>query len=197
MKALLLVDIQNDFSPSGALPVKEGDKIIPYINDLQESFDLIVATQDWHPANHESFAANHNMEPGQIIDLYGIEQILWPNHCVQNTEGAKFMESLDLTRVDHIFQKGRDPKVDSYSGFFDNDHKSSTGLSEYFKEKSVTGVVIVGLATDYCVKYTAIDAVDQGFETQVLVGGCRGVELKVGDIHQALVDMKVKGVQIV
>ena len=195
MKALLLVDIQNDFAPTGSLPVKEGDEIIPFVNEQQNKFDLVVASQDWHPANHGSFAANHKREPGQVIKLNGTDQILWPVHCVQNTFGAQFIEGLDTSRVARVFQKGTNPEIDSYSAFFDNDHKTSTDLSDYLKQKGVVQVYIVGLATDYCVKFTAVDAVHQGFETNVLLRGCRGVNLNPGDVDAAVTEMKSVGIR--
>lgn len=195
MKALLLVDIQNDFSPTGSLPVKEGDRIIPFANEMQKRFDLVVASQDWHPADHGSFADNHNLEPGQIVDLNGIDQILWPVHCVQDTFGAEFIKGLDTGRIARVFRKGSNPKIDSYSAFFDNDHRSSTGLSEYLKERGVEQLYIVGLATDYCVKFTALDSVRQGFDTNVVLEGCRGVELNPGDVDRAVAEMKSSGVR--
>src|SRR5258708_5026703 len=157
MKALILVDLQNDFLPSGALPVPRGDAVIPLANQLQGAFKLVVATQDWHPANHRSFAANHpGKQPGDVIELRKIKQILWPVHCVQHTNGAEFHSSLRLNHVNKVFKKGTDTEIDSYSGFFDNGHLRATGLGDYLKEKKVTEVYILGLATDYCVKFTAL-----------------------------------------
>ena len=125
MNALILVDLQNDFTPSGALPVPEGDSIVPLINQLQQKFDLVVATQDWHPADHQSFAIQHEgKQLGELIDLHGIPQVLWPSHCVQETEGAKFISSPDQSKVKRVFRKGQNPSIDSYSGFFDNDHQA-------------------------------------------------------------------------
>src|SRR3954468_12732007 len=153
MNALIIVDVQNDFVPGGALPVPEGDKVLPVINNLQPKFDLVVATQDWHPASHGSFAANHpGKKPGDVIQLKGLPQILWPVHCVQNTTGAAFVPTLDAKRIAKVFPKGTDPQVDSYSGFFDNGRQKATGLAEYLKQRGVTELYIVGLATDYCVK---------------------------------------------
>src|SRR2546422_10270623 len=152
MNTLILVDIQNDFVPGGALPVPGGDAIIPVVNRLQPHAELVVATKDWHPVNHGSFAANHSgMRPGEIIELNGLQQILWPVHCVQNTAGAEFVRGLDVSRVAKVFVKGTDPTVDSYSGFFDNGHRADTGLGGYLREKNVTEAYVVGLATDYCV----------------------------------------------
>jgi len=194
MNALIIVDLQNDFLPEGALPVPHGDEVIPLANELQSHFELIVATQDWHPADHGSFAANHpGKKPGDRIMLDGIEQILWPVHCVQNTPGAQFTASLDTKRIGRIFQKGTDPKIDSYSTFFDNAHRRSTGLGDYLKERSVTDVYLVGLALDYCVKYSALDARQLGLNAHVIVDACRGIALDPGDLDRALDEMKRAG----
>ncbi len=197
MKALLLIDLQIDFCPNGALEVKEGDEVIPIANALMPHFDLVVATQDWHPANHGSFAANHPWrKPGQIIDLNGLQQILWPIHCVQDSFGAQLHPQLDQEGIHKIFYKGTDPEIDSYSGFFDNGHRKATGLGDFLKEKGVDEVYILGLATDYCVKFSALDALEFGFKTYLVADACRGVELKEGDIENALQEMVDKGVQI-
>jgi len=196
MKALLLVDLQNDFTPSGALPVPEGDQIIPLINQLQTQFDLIVATQDWHPANHESFAIHHDKPLGEVILLHGIEQVLWPVHCVQNSDGAAFIENLNTEKIEWVCQKGMNKTVDSYSGFFDNDHKNATGLDLYLKEKGVREVYIVGLATDYCVKFTALDAHALGYQTHLITDGTRGVNLNEGDVDKAIKEMESVGVTL-
>lgn len=198
MKALILVDLQYDFCSGGALAVAEGDAVIPIANQLMTKFDVVVATQDWHPANHESFAANHPWRrPGQVIDLHGLQQVLWPIHCVQDSFGAAFVQELNTDGITKVFQKGTNPKVDSYSGFFDNGKRNSTGLGDYLKEKDVTAVFVMGLATDYCVKFTALDAVDLGFKTYLVSDACRGVNLQEGDVEQAVVDMKEKGVVVV
>lgn len=198
MEALILVDIQNDFLPGGALAVPEGDQIIPVVNQLQKNFELIVATQDFHPENHKSFAANHpGKQPGDHIELQGMDQILWPVHCVQGSQGAEFADALDMDKVEKIFPKGTDPEIDSYSGFYDNGHLKATGLGEYLKEKGVDKVVIVGLAADYCVKFTALDAVGLGFETIVVKDATRAVNLQEGDFEKALEEMKNQGVTIV
>jgi nicotinamidase-related amidase/8-oxo-dGTP pyrophosphatase MutT (NUDIX family) len=197
MKALVLVDLQNDFVPGGALPVPEGDAIVPLINQLQKQFELVVATQDWHPSNHGSFAANHpGKKPGETIQLNGLPQILWPVHCVQNTLGAEFLPALDTGRIDMVFKKGTDSGVDSYSGFFDNGHRKSTGLGDYLKSKNVEELYVVGLATDYCVKFTALDAVQLGFKTFLIQDACRGVNLKPGDTNTAIEEMRRAGVRI-
>jgi nicotinamidase/pyrazinamidase len=198
MHALILVDLQNDFCPGGALPVPRGDEIIPLINQLQSKFELIVATQDWHPADHGSFAANHaGKKPGDVIELNGLQQILWPTHCVQNTPGADFVAGLDRSRIAKVFQKGTDPAIDSYSGFFDNGHSRSTGLGEWLTDRRVTSVHVCGLATDYCVKFTALDARRLGLETSLIEDASRGVELKVGDVAAAIDQMRRAGVRIV
>lgn len=197
MKALVIVDVQNDFCPGGSMGVKDGDKIIPVINDLQKHFDIIVATQDWHPKDHVSFAVNQNKKPGEIITINGTKQILWPVHCVQKTKGAEFHPKLDTSRLNEIFKKGVDKNIDSYSGFFDNDHKQSTGLGEYLKKIGVTDVFILGLATDYCIKYTALDAANLGFNTSVIMDGCRGVNLKKGDVDLAIQEMIDNEIKII
>ena len=196
MNALIIVDLQNDFCPGGSLPVKDGDKIVSLINELQKQFNLVVATQDWHPKDHGSFASNHKMKPGEIIELNGLQQILWPDHCVQGSKGAEFVKGLDLSHVDKIFQKGTDKNIDSYSGFFDNGHKKSTGLGDYLKKKGVADVYVCGLATDYCVKFTALDAKALGFNTILLKEACRGVNLKTGDVDRAVEEMIDAGIQV-
>ncbi len=195
--ALVLVDIQNDFLPGGALAVPRGDEVIEPANRLAKQFDLVVATQDWHPANHGSFAANH---PGRKvfdqIELNGLPQTLWPVHCVQGTRGSELARGLDRSRLTRVFQKGTDPAIDSYSGFFDNGQRKSTGLEEYLTEQNVTDVYIAGLATDYCVKFTALDARRVCFRTVLINDACRGVELQPGDVARALDEMRAAGVEI-
>lgn len=198
MKALLLIDLQIDFCPGGALAVKEGDQVIPIANALMEQFELVVATQDWHPANHGSFAANHPWrKPGQVIELHGLSQVLWPIHCVQESFGAKFHPSLNQEGLTKVFVKGTDPTIDSYSGFFDNGHRKPTGLGDYLKEQGVSEVFVMGLATDYCVKFTALDAVELGFSTTLIEDASRGVNLQEGDVKKAVAEMANKGVNIV
>ena len=196
-QALILVDIQNDFVPGGALPVAEGDRVVPIANRLQKHFDLIVATQDWHPANHGSFASQHAGKTiGDVIDLHGLPQVLWPDHCVQRSNGAEFHPDLDRSRVARVFQKGVDPEIDSYSGFFDNGHRRGTGLAEYLKSQGVTHVFVCGLATDYCVKFTALDALKLGFKTHLIEDACRGVNLRPGDGQRAVEEMRAAGVTV-
>jgi len=198
MKSLVIADIQNDFCPGGALAVPEGDRVIPVVNRLQPHFELVVALQDWHPPNHGSFAASHEgRTPGDVIELDGLEQVLWPVHCVQNTFGAAFHRDLDQARFARVFQKGTDPNIDSYSGFFDNGHRKATGLGDYLKEQRVSDVYVCGLATDYCVKLTALDALSLGFATYLIEDACRGVNLKPDDVLQAIEQMRRQGVRAI
>ena len=198
MKALYIIDIQNDFCPGGALAVDEGDQIIPVVNRLQDNFDLIIMSQDWHPADHGSFAANHEgTNPGEIIDLHGLDQILWPVHCVQGSHGAEFVEGLNTHKVAAIFRKGTDVTIDSYSGFYDNGQRASTGAFGYLKELEVTDLYLVGLATDYCVKFTAMDGNRLGFNTYVIKDACRGVNLQPGDVDRALEEMQTAGIKVI
>lgn len=198
MRALILVDIQNDFLPGGALAVPEGDKIIPVANQLQAAFPLVVATQDWHPASHGSFAANH---PGrrlfEQINLNGLPQTLWPVHCVQGTAGAELAPGLQRERIAKIFPKGTDAGIDSYSGLFDNGHRKSTGLGEWLKAEGMTEVFVCGLATDYCVKFTALDAAQSGFRTHFIEDASRGVNLQPDDVGKAIAEMNGAGISTV
>ncbi|MCH2210776.1 MAG: bifunctional nicotinamidase/pyrazinamidase [Fuerstiella sp.] len=195
--ALILVDIQNDFLPGGALEVPGGDEVLPVANLLIARFDLVVATQDWHPQHHGSFASQHpGHEVGESVELAGQQQILWPDHCIQETFGAEFAPGLNTERIRHIFPKGTDPLIDSYSGFFDNGHRRATGLAGFLEGKEIRQVVIAGLATDYCVKFTAMDAVALGFETVLVEDGCRGVNLSPDDTSQALQSMTEAGISL-
>jgi len=178
--------------------VPEGDRVVPVVNRLLARFDLIVATQDWHPPDHGSFAANHpGRNVGEMIELNGLPQILWPLHCVQNTRGAEFHPALERSRIARVFQKGTDPAIDSYSGFFDNGRRKATGLGDFLRERHVTDVFVCGLATDYCVKCTALDAVGLGFRTHLVEDACRGVELKPGDVARAIAEMRAAGAVVV
>jgi nicotinamidase/pyrazinamidase len=198
MNALIVTDIQNDFLPDGSLAVSQGDEVVPIANRLQPKFDLVVATQDWHPADHGSFASNHaGKRVGETIDLNGLPQILWPVHCVQGTRGAKFSEELSTSRIQRIFQKGLDAGIDSYSAFFDNARRKDTGLGGYLWREGVEQVYILGLTTDYCVKFTALDAVSLGFDAYVILDGCRGVNLRPGDVDRAVAEMRQSGVSFV
>ena len=198
-KALIVVDVQNDFLPGGALAVPGGDAVIPVINDLiaNGDYDFVVATQDWHPADHGSFATNHEgRAPGDRIEWNGFDQVLWPVHCVQGSTGAEFAPGLEVDAFDAVFRKGTDPEVDSYSGFFDNGHRRATGLGDWLREWKLTEVTVVGLATDYCVKFTALDAVNEGYETIVRADGCRGVNVSEGDADSALESLRECGVRV-
>jgi nicotinamidase/pyrazinamidase len=198
VNVLLIVDVQNDFMPFGALPVAEGDAVVAVANSLSRRFDLVVATQDWHPADHGSFAVNHpGTEPGQVIDLGGVSQVLWPPHCVQNTPGASFHSGLDIGPVHHVVRKGVHRDIDSYSGFFENDRRTGTGLEGFLRERGVTRVTLLGLTTDYCVKYTALDGAALGFEVTVVADGCRAVDLEPGDGERALEEMAAAGCRVV
>jgi len=195
--ALIIVDVQNDFCPGGALAVPDGDAVVPVINRIQHDYDLIVATQDWHPPDHGSFVANHpGCAVGQQIELAGLPQILWPAHCVQDTRGAAFHPALELGRIARVFRKGTDPAIDSYSGFFDNGHRKATGLADYLRASGVDEVHVCGLATDYCVKCTALDAASLGFRTALLEDASRGVELHPADVQRAIEEMQRQGVQV-
>ncbi len=195
MKALLLIDIQNDFIPGGSLAVPGGDEIIAMVNELQPRFELVVATQDWHPPHHKSFAANH---PGKNvfdqIDLNGFTQVLWPVHCVQGTKGAEFSKMLNMNKVEAIFRKGTDIEIDSYSGFYDNGHRKSTALADYLRGKQATELYIAGLAADYCVYYTAKDAIQEGFTAYVIEDAVRAISNEGFD--KAKKDISDKGGRI-
>lgn len=196
--ALILVDLQNDFLPGGALAVPDGHAVLPVANRLQPHFEIVVATQDWHPANHVSFASNHRGKiVGEVIEVAGRRQTLWPVHCVENTPGAALAADLDRSRIEKVVKKGTDPLLDSYSGFYDNGHLRSTGLSEYLRERHVDAIYLVGLATDYCVKHTALDAVDLGFQVIVVGDACRAVNLVPGDADRAIAEMCTAGVRII
>jgi nicotinamidase/pyrazinamidase len=198
-RALVLVDLQNDFMPGGALPVPAGDEVVPIANALARGgFDLVVATQDWHPPDHASFAANHpGRRPGEIVELDGTPQVLWPVHCVQDTRGAEFVAGLDTRPIERVFFKGAERDVDSYSTFFDNLRRRSTGLDDYLRERGVGAVYLAGVATDYCVRASALDARRLGFPTFVVLDACRGIDLMPGDIDRAVRAMTEAGVRIV
>lgn len=192
MKALIIVDIQNDFLPGGALAVQNGDAVISVINKLQSQFDLVVATQDWHPADHKSFATMH---PGKKnfdkIKLDGMLQVLWPNHCVQGTDGAEFSSQLDTKRIEAIFRKGMDKNIDSYSGFFDNGKKKATGMGPYLKGREITSIYVCGLAADYCVYFTALDGLELGFQSTIITDATRAIDEK--NFKKVLDHFKSKG----
>ncbi|MGC1391371.1 MAG: bifunctional nicotinamidase/pyrazinamidase [Bacteroidales bacterium] len=193
MKTLIIVDVQNDFMPGGPLAVPHGDLIVPVINKIQRYFDLIVATQDWHPKNHKSFASNHfDKKPFNRIILNGIQQTLWPDHCIQGSAGAELHRDIESDRIAAIFRKGMDPEVDSYSGFYDNNRKLSTGLTGYLKEKGVSEVYFCGLAADICVYYTILDSISEGFTSTLIEDASRPLYVeKFDDIKCELAKLGV------
>lgn len=191
MQAFFIVDLQNDFLPQGALPVPEGDKIIPIVNQLQKEFSLVLASQEWHPKGHVSFASTHSKQPRESIFIEGEKVLLWPDHCIQKSSGAEFPKELDTSRIEKIFFKGKDPKLDSYSAFFDAKNKE-TGLFSYLKEKKVDQVFLVGLALEYCVLATALDSVHLGFKTFVIKEGCQAIEEEEG--KKAVEKMQNEGI---
>lgn len=197
MKAFLIVDLQNDFLPGGALGVENGDQIVPIINKLQEVFSLVIASKDWHPPNHTSFASTHKRKPGEVITIDGIEQILWPDHCVQGTWGAEFTPLLQTEKITKVFYKGVDPRIDSYSAFYDNKNLRSTGLAEYLRDMAVDEIYIAGLTTDYCVKYSVLDASKLGFKINVILDGCRGIDLKPGNVDAAIHKIQAAGAEVI
>ncbi|MCX8107658.1 MAG: bifunctional nicotinamidase/pyrazinamidase [Verrucomicrobiae bacterium] len=193
MKALIIVDVQRDFLPGGALAVPEGDAVIPVLNAIQQRYDLVVLTQDWHPPDHLSFASNHaGSQPFEITTLDGLPQVLWPDHCVWNTPGAEFAKELDTSRAAAIFRKGMDTRVDSYSAFFDNGRRRKTGLGDWLRAMGVTEVHIGGLAADYCVAYTARDAAELGFTTVVVEDATRPIS--VAGFVRMSEDLRSRGV---
>lgn len=177
MKALVIVDIQNDFLPGGALAVDRGDEVIPFINNIQKDYDVVVATQDWHPDNHRSFASQHvGRNVFDIVGLNGLEQVLWPDHCVQGTKGAEFSDALNQNKIEAVFRKGMEVEIDSYSGFFDNGHLKSTGLHGFLKERNVTEVHFCGLAADFCVYFSAMDALDLGYVSCIISKATKAID---------------------
>lgn len=197
-KALIIIDVQNDFCPGGALAVPEGDKIIPIINKLSNKFKKVIATQDWHPKGHMSFAVNH---PGKkdfdVIDFNGINQVLWPAHCVSGTPGADFHPDLAMKNLDLIVRKGNNPEIDSYSAFRENDKETLTGLEGYLRTLEIKETYLCGLALDYCVFYSAKDAKELGFETFVIIDGTKGIDSPEGNIDKSLNVMKEAGIKII
>ncbi len=191
---LIVVDVQNDFLPGGALAVPKGDEIIKPINDLADRFLHVVMTQDWHPEKHISFASSHKgRKPFDVIDLPYGKQVLWPDHCTWDSPGAEFADALDIPHNELVIRKGYDPKIDSYSGFTEADRKTRTGLASYLKERGFKRAFVVGLATDFCVGWTAVDARSAGFETIVVEDACRGIDV-AGSVAKAWADMATAGV---
>jgi Amidases related to nicotinamidase len=196
-RALLLVDLQNDFCAGGALAVAEGDSTVDAANALitwcKARGEAVVASQDWHPADHGSFASQHNAEPFSQGELDGLAQTLWPEHCVQQTEGAQLHPLLNQHAIDAVFHKGENPLIDSYSAFFDNEHRQQTALDEWLRHHEVGELIVMGLATDYCVKYTVLDALKLGYRVNVITDGCRGVNLNAQDSALAFMEMSTAG----
>jgi len=196
MNALILIDIQNDFLPGGSLEVPKGDEIIDNVNSIMDNYNIVVATKDWHPKDHISFASNHkNKNVGQIIKINNLDQMLWPDHCIKDSKGSEFPKKLNSHKIHKIFYKGVDSDIDSYSGFYDNGKIRSTGLSNFLKKSNINQVDIVGLATDYCVKYSSIDAYNEGFKTKVLCSCVRGISVQTTET--AFKEMKDMGISII
>ncbi len=197
MKALLIVDVQNDFCPGGSLEVPEGDRIVPVINRLIEKFDHIIQTQDWHPEGHLSFASSHQgKSPYDTAEMDYGTQVLWPDHCVQGSSGADFHPDLNTTKTQVIIRKGFRKSIDSYSTFFENDQKTSTGLTGYLRERGITELYTVGLATDFCVKWSALDGMEQGFNMHIVEDAVQGIDLN-GSLEQAWKELGDAGVGVV
>lgn len=195
-RALIVVDVQNDFCPGGALAVTGGDEIVPLVNNLIGRFEHVVLTQDWHPAGHSSFASSHpGKAPYEMIAMPYGAQTLWPDHCVQASAGADFHPALEWTRAELLIRKGFRPEIDSYSAFFENDRRTPTGLAGYLRDRGIDKVTLCGLATDFCVGFSALDAVAQGFSTSVIVEACRGIDLN-GSLQAMLWRMRNAGVEL-
>jgi nicotinamidase/pyrazinamidase len=196
MRTLVIIDVQNDFTPGGSLEVPGGDKIITIINAIQHKFDLVIATQDWHPQNHVSFASNHDgKKPFDKIEWHGMEQILWPDHCVQNSNGAEFHPELNLEKVEAIFRKGMDRKIDSYSGFYDNGHEKDTGLAGYLHGRKANNLWFCGLAADFCVQFSINDALDEGFSATLIEDATRPID--AGEFKRIKQELTKKGCKII
>ncbi|MBK5144753.1 bifunctional nicotinamidase/pyrazinamidase [Budviciaceae bacterium BWR-B9] len=200
-KALLLVDLQNDFCLNGTLAVHDGDAVIDIANQAMRIFHQhgwpVIATLDWHPANHKSFAINSGTQPGEVGTLNGLTQVWWPTHCVQNTTGASLHPQLEQQYINKRIYKGQDPEIDSYSAFFDNGKRSATALHQWLNSENIQHLTVLGLATDYCVKFTVLDALELGYQTEVIAEGCRGVNLAAGDSEKALHEMSAKGARVI
>ncbi|NBD30182.1 MAG: bifunctional nicotinamidase/pyrazinamidase [Alphaproteobacteria bacterium] len=193
--ALVVIDVQNDFCPGGALAVSGGDDIVPGINRLMSDFDAVILTQDWHPAGHSSFASTHDAEPMSMMEMPYGPQVLWPDHCIQGSHGAKFHPDLEVDRADLIIRKGFNPALDSYSAFFENDHETPTGLEGYLRSRDIDRLTMVGLATDFCVNWSATDAARLGFAVTVRTDLCRAIDFD-GSLDAALDGMKGAGVTL-
>ena len=196
MHALLVIDVQNDFCPGGALAVAGGDQIVAPINAMMAAFDAVILTQDWHPAGHSSFASQHpGKAPLESVDMPYGPQVLWPDHCIQGTDGAAFHPDLDSDRADLIIRKGFRPAIDSYSAFFENDHTTATGLAGYLRSRGIVKLTLVGLATDFCVQYSAVDAARAGLAVTVDRAATRGIDMG-GSLEAAFVAMRDAGVRL-
>lgn len=195
MRALLVIDVQNDFCPGGALAVTGGDEIVPFINAMMDDFDSVILTQDWHPAGHSSFASSHDATPMTMIDMPYGPQVLWPDHCIQGRLGSEFHADLRTDPADLILRKGYNPAIDSYSAFFENDHNTPTGLEGYLHTRGITDLTLVGLATDFCVNYSAVDAAKLGFKVTVDLNACRAIDFD-GSLDAAVAGMKSAGVEV-
>ena len=195
-EALIVIDLQNDFCPGGALAVSGGDEIVPLVNAMVHDFEHVVLTQDWHPAHHSSFASSHpGKAPFDTVEMPYGAQTLWPDHCIQGSGGAAFHPHFNRTKAELIIRKGFRPAIDSYSAFFENDHATPTGLAGYLRERGIGRLTLVGLATDFCVAYSALDAVAQGFDTTVRLNACRAIDLD-GSLAAMLDRMKAAGVTL-
>ena len=193
-RALIIIDLQQDFCPGGALAVEEGDQIVPLVNSISRHFDCVAATRDWHPEGHVSFASTHpGRKVNESVDADGIDQLLWPDHCVQGTSGADFHPDFDIRGLDVIVHKGTNPRLDSYSAFFENDHTTPTGLAGYLTARGLQELYFCGLATDYCVYYSVLDALRHGFTVHLVEDCVRGVGYPPGSIEERIADMKTRG----
>lgn len=196
MKALLLIDFQNDFCPGGALAVPEGDAAVAVASRLLPKFETIILTQDWHPAGHHSFASSYaNKQPYSTTELAYGTQVLWPDHCVQGTKGAEFHPDLDTTKADLIIRKGFRKEIDSYSAFYENDQKTRTGLAGYLRERGISELYVGGLATDFCVRWSVVDGINEGFTMHVIEDAVRGIDLD-DSVNQSWEQMKSHGARI-
>ena len=195
MKTLIIIDVQNDFLKNGSLEVPYGNEVIEPINQIMKNYELVIGTKDWHPLNHVSFASNHpGKKIGDVIKVDDLDQVLWPNHCVQKSKGSDFHKTLNYEKINKVFHKGINSQTDSYSGFYDNAKIRSTGLSDYLKAKNVKSIDFVGLVTEYCVKFSVLDSIDENFKTRVILKGIKGINIK--ESNKALNEMKSKGVDL-
>jgi nicotinamidase/pyrazinamidase len=197
LTCLIITDVQRDFMPGGALGVSGANFIIPIINQLSFKFDRIVAVRDWHPPGHISFASTHGKRIGETIQVGNIEQILWPDHCIQDTRGAELADGLQTEKIEALFDKGTDLLIDSYSAFFDSNRHRSTGLADFLQEQKIKNLYFVGVATDYCILYSVLDALELGFKVTVILDACRAINRRLGDETKAIDAMKTKGAKMI